>query len=162
MLGVLEGNIRLGPGEIRSLAHMNRMSQRGAGRNLDLVQQMPEPRKLTTIPRLALGLQMAAITFGNVHAVRTLPLVAFDMMLGEIRHRRINCLGRYEVLEQQLIANIRLSARHGNHAIETEVEDAALDFRHGTPGADEELVAVGLGLFASDFGRFGYDVVFVG
>ena len=66
------------------------------------------------------------------------------------------------MLEQQPVSDIRLSARHGNHAIETEVEDAALDFRHGTPGADEELVAVGLGLFASDFGRFGYDVVFVG
>ena len=64
--------------------------------------------------------------------------------------------------EQQPVSDIRLSTRHGNHAIETEVEDAAFDFRHGTPGADEELVAVGLGLFASDFGRFGYDVVFVG
>ena len=57
------------------------------------------------------------------------------------------------MLEQQPVSDIRLSARHGNHAIETEVEDAAFDFRHGTPGADEELVAVGLGLFASDFGR---------
>ena len=63
------------------------------------------------------------------------------------------------MLEQQPVSDIRLSARHGNHAIETEVEDAAFDFWHGTPGADEELVAVGLGLFASDFGRFGYDVV---
>ena len=141
---------------------MNRMSQPGAGRNLDLVQQMPEPRKLTTIPRLALGLQMAAITFGNVHAVRTLPLVAFDMMLGEIRHRRINCLGRYEVLEQQLIANIRLRAGYGNYTVESKIQNAAFDFWHGATGADEELVAVGLGLFASDFGRFGYDVVFVG
>ena len=66
------------------------------------------------------------------------------------------------MLEQQPVSDIRLSTRHGNHAIETEVEDAAFDFRHGTPGADEELVAVGLGLFASDSGRFGYDVVFVG
>ena len=47
------------------------------------------------------------------------------------------------MLEQQPVSDIRLSARHGNHAIETEVEDAAFDFRHGTPGADEELVAVG-------------------
>ena len=46
MLSVLEGNIRLGPGEIRSLAHMNRVTQRGAGRHVNLVQQMPEPRKL--------------------------------------------------------------------------------------------------------------------
>ena len=83
MLSVLEGNIRLGPGEIRSLAHMNRVTQRGAGRHVNLVQQMPEPRKLTAIPGLALRLQMAAITFGNVHAVRTLPLVAFDMMFGK-------------------------------------------------------------------------------
>lgn len=59
------------------------------------------------------------------------------------------------MLEQQPVSDIRLSARHGNHAIETEVEDAAFDFRHGTPGADEELVAVGLGLFASDFGDSG-------
>ena len=44
---------------------MNRVPQRRSSRNLYLVQQMPEPRKLTTIPRLALGLQMAAITFGN-------------------------------------------------------------------------------------------------
>ena len=84
------------------------------------------------------------------------------MMLGKIRHRRIDRFRRDEMLEQQPVSDIRLSARHGNHAIETEVEDAAFDFRHGTPGADEELVAVGLGLFASDFGRFGYDVVFVG
>ena len=84
------------------------------------------------------------------------------MMLGKIRHRRIDRFRRDEMLEQQPVSDIRLSARHGNHAIETEVEDAAFDFWHGTPGADEELVAVGLGLFASDFGRFGYDVVFVG
>ena len=67
------------------------------------------------------------------------------------------------MLEQQPVSDIRLSTRHGNHAIETEVEDAAFDFRHGTPGADEELVAVGLGLFAhADSGRLRYDVVFVG
>lgn len=134
------------------------MSQRGAGRNLDLVQQMPEPRKLTTIPRLALGLQMAAITFGNVHAVRTLPLVAFDMMLGEIRHRRINGFGRYEVLEQQLVTDVCLRARHGHHAVESKTQNVAFDFRHGTTGADEELVTVGLGPRTRRFCRLRHNI----
>lgn len=140
---------------------MNRMSQRGAGRNLDLVQQMPEPRKLTTIPRLALGLQMAAITFGNVHAVRTLPLVAFDMMLGEIRHRRINGFGRYEVLEQQLVTDVCLRARHGHHAVESKTQNVAFDFRHGTTGADEELVNVGLGPRTRRFCRLRHNMILI-
>ena len=37
---------------------------------------------------------MAAVTFGNVHAVRALPLVALDMMFGKIGHRRIDGFGR--------------------------------------------------------------------
>ena len=65
------------------------------------------------------------------------------------------------MLEQQPVSDIRLSARHGNHAIETEVEDAAFDFGTERP---VQMKSCGRwpGLVASDFGRFGYDVVFVG
>ena len=161
MLSVLEGNIRLGPGEIRSLAHMNRVTQRRSSRNLYLVQQMPEPRKLTTIPRLALGLQMAAITFGNVHAVRTLPLVALDMVFGKIGHRRIDGFGRYEVLEQQLISDIRLCAGYGNYTVESKIQNVAFDFRHGSTGADEELVTVGLGPRTRRFCRLRHNMILI-
>ena len=40
------------------------------------------------------------------------------MMLGKIRHRRIDRFRRGEMLEQQPVSDIRLSTRHGNHAIE--------------------------------------------
>ena len=74
------------------------------------------------------------------------------MMLGEIRHRRIDRFGRYKVLEQQPVTDVRLRAGYGDYAVESEVKNAAFDFRYGTASADEQLVAIGLGLFAGDFG----------
>ena len=65
------------------------------------------------------------------------------------------------MLEQQPVSDIRLSARHGNHAIETEVEDAAFDFRHGSTGADEELVTVGLGPRTRRFCRLRHNMILI-
>ncbi len=65
------------------------------------------------------------------------------------------------MLEQQLIADIRLCAGHGNYTIETEIENVAFDFRHGSTGADEELVTVGLGPFAQRFCRLRHDMILI-
>ena len=104
---------------------------------------------------------MAAITFGNVHAVRTLPLVALDMVFGEIGHRRINGFGRYEVLEQQFAADIRLCAGYGNYTVESKIQNVAFDFRRGTTGTDEELVTVGLGPRTRRFCRLRHNMILI-
>ena len=159
--GVLEGHVRVGAGEVRSLAHADHAAQRGSGRDLDLVDQVPEAREFAAVPRLALRLQVPAVPLGDVHAVRALPLVACDAVLAEVRHRRVHGLGRHEMAEQQSVADVRLRAGHGDHAVEAQIEDAALDLRHGSPGADEQLVAVPLSALARLARRIRHEVTLV-
>ena len=67
------------------------------------------------------------------------------MVFGKIGHRRIDGFGRYEVLEQQLIADIRLCAGYGNYTVESKIQNVAFDFGTDRPVQMEELVTVGLG-----------------
>ncbi len=83
------------------------------------------------------------------------------MVFGKIGHHRIDGFGRYEVLEQQLIADIRLCAGYGNYTVESKIQNVAFDFRHGSTGADEELVTVGLGPRTRRFCRLRHNMILI-
>ena len=65
------------------------------------------------------------------------------------------------MLEQQLIADIRLCAGYGNYTVESKIQNVAFDFRHGSTGADEELVTVGLGPRTRRFCRLRHNMILI-
>ena len=125
------------------------MPQRGTVRHRDVVDQMPVPRELTVLPHgRPLGFKMPRIPARDVHAVRALPLVVLDAVPFEIRGCGVDRLGRDVMPEQYPPVDVRLRSGHRDHAVESEIENAAFDLRHRASGADEQLVAARPGRLA--------------